>query len=481
MTTRRIPSKRAQAMHEQLAFGYARAVPGRGLVDAALTRERKPTFATAAYAEPRDWGYLGLMAFTAVLLLRPQDTLRFLEPLHLAELFAIVGIAPMVMHRFTSRLPVFRITAETTGLLVLAGVMVATIPFSVWPSGALDVFLNAYVKIVLVFILMMNTLTTPKRIEQLVWLIMLCCGYIAGRAVFDYARGVHLIENERLAGPVGGIFGNPNDLAMNMVTFMPAAILFALSRRYTPARRLTAAGAAVLMLAVVVLTKSRGGAIGLVAMLAAVVFLGRRVRRGFGALTVACVLLSLPFMPQSFWTRMSSIVDEQTDKQHFSGSREARRIVMQEGIDTFLERPFTGVGAGQFLTYNPSWRKERWREAHNVLIQVAADLGVFGLAAFVFLIGRGLWVAFRARRLLGSPRDGGLPPERLGGTLGEYDRQTLYVQSVAMTAGLVGWLVCAMFASLAYSWTFYFPLAIVVAIYELIRHRVAVARDLAAA
>src|SRR5262249_52352312 len=154
-------------------------------------------------------------------------------------------------------------------------------------------------------------------------------------------------------------------------------------------RRATAAVAGLLMLAVVGLTKSRGGAIGLLAMLAALVLLGRRVRPGFGTITVACLLLTTPFMPQSFWPRMSSIGNDQEDKQYFSGSREARRIVMQEGIDTFLERPLTGVGAGQFLTYNPPWRKERWREAHNMLIQVAADLGIFGLLAFCFLIFRG--------------------------------------------------------------------------------------------
>ena len=465
------PSKRFQAARERLAFGLGPVtVPGRGLVEAALAREEQPTFATAVFAEPRDWGYVGLMAFTAVLLLRPQDQLPMLEPLHLAELFAIAGIAPMVLHRFARRLAVFRMTPETIGLMVLAGVMIATVPFSVWPSGALDVTINSYLKIVLVFILMVNTLTTPKRIDRLVWLIVVCCGYIAGRAVFDYARGVNLIENDRLAGPVGGIFGNPNDLALNMVTFMPAAALFALSPRCSRGRRLVAAAAAALMLAVVILTKSRGGLIGLLAMVIALVILGRKIRRGFVAIAVVSVLLALPFVPSSFWTRMSSIVDEQEDRQHYTGSREARRIVMQEGIDAFIAFPFTGVGAGQFKTYNPPGRKEKWREAHNVLIQVAADLGIFGLLAFAFLIVRGLFVALRTRRMLTATR-GRAGPEPLDAAITGDERRVLYHQTVAMTAGLIGWFACAMFASVAYSWTVYYPLAILAATYELTRHR----------
>ena len=51
---------------------------------------------------------------------------------------------------------------------------------------------------------------------------------------------------------------------------------------------------------------------------------------------------------------------------------------MWEGWQTFLAHPLTGVGAGQFKNYNPPDRLEPWRETHNVLLQVAAELGVFG-------------------------------------------------------------------------------------------------------
>src|SRR5438094_4300577 len=124
------PAERAQASRERLAFNYGRpSVPSRQLVEAVLANEAEPTFATSAYAEPRDWGYIGLLAFTAVLLLRPQDTIKSLEPLHLAEVCAFVGIGPMLIHRFTHRLPMFRVTLETLGVIALALVILATAPF----------------------------------------------------------------------------------------------------------------------------------------------------------------------------------------------------------------------------------------------------------------------------------------------------------------------------------------------------------------
>jgi O-antigen ligase len=146
---------------------------------------------------------------------------------------------------------------------------------------------------------------------------------------------------------------------------------------------------------------------------------------------------------------------------------------MEEGLDTFLERPLTGVGAGQFKNYNPPWRKERWRETHNALLQVAADTGIFGLAAFLFLILRGAMVAASTRRLLSRPRK--RTPDPLRFTLSDVDRESLYAYAAAMTAGLVGWFICALFASVAYSWTFYYLLALIVAPRELARVRLAAA------
>jgi O-antigen ligase len=472
--------KPTPASRERLAFNIGpTTVPGRDAIDAALASEPEPSFATAAYAEPRDWGYVGLLGFTAVLLLRPQDTFPALEPLHLAELFAIVGIAPMMLHRFARRLPVFRVTPETLGLLLFGGVILATVPFSIWPGGAFGVFTGSYVKLLIVFVLMMNTLTTPKRLEDVTWLIVLCVGYVAARGVFDYSRGVNLVEDGRLAGAVGGIFGNPNDLALNMVTFLPIAAIVAMTRRHPLWRRATAAAIVVMMMATIVFTKSRGGVVGLCAMLAAFLLLGWKVRRGFTLFGLVAVLLALPLAPDSFWARMTTIVDARQDKFHFTGSREERRMVMREGINAFIERPLTGVGAGQFENFNPPERRIRWRETHNALIQVAADLGIFGLLAFGFLIVRGGIAAASTRRMLRRPRRS-TDRDPIGLVLSDADRRALHDHTVGTTAALVGWFTCAMFASVAYSWTFYYLLALIVAARELALHRLAAGRALAA-
>ena len=56
--------------------------------------------------------------------------------------------------RFTPFLLLFAVL----GLLVLGMVMLVTIPTSFWPGGSFGVFKDTYIKVALVFMLMVNTL-----------------------------------------------------------------------------------------------------------------------------------------------------------------------------------------------------------------------------------------------------------------------------------------------------------------------------------
>jgi O-antigen ligase len=217
--------------------------------------------------------------------------------------------------------------------------------------------------------------------------------------------------------------------------------------------------------------------LGLAAMLVTLVLMGQKIRRGFGTTAIVALLLAAPFLPSSFWSRMASINDEQKDKTEFTGSRETRINLTEDGIQTFLERPFTGVGAGQFQNYNaPGETIEKWRVTHNVWLQVACDLGIFGLFAFGFLVARAYRACFATLAALRPPRrKRGTPglarspgaarpraPAPIAG-LSDQDRHTLDLNAKSMLAAMVGWTICSFFASVAFNWTFYYVFALAVA------------------
>jgi O-antigen ligase len=202
------------------------------------------------------------------------------------------------------------------------------------------------------------------------------------------------------------------------------------------------------MMGAIVATGSRGGFLGFAAMLVVLAAFAARKRPGLVFAGVLAVLCALPMLPSSYWQRMASITDPSKDDVQ---SSQARQRLMGESLDAFVENPLTGVGAGLFKDWKPQARAEAWHEAHNVWLQVAAELGIFGLAAFLFLVFRAFYAVFQSRRLLRRSRPAHAEAEMLD------------AHSAAMAASLVGWFVCAFFASVAYNWTFYYLLALAAA------------------
>src|SRR4051812_10326728 len=425
----------------------------------AQTRRR-----VAAVRERYDWDYVWMLAFTAVVFFRPQDQGPGLAALHLGELTPIAGLAAMAIRRMSAGETILSVNPELVGVLVLGAVVLLSVPFSIWPGGSLRVFSDIYVKIILVFALMMTTVTSAKRLRQVTWLMVIASGYIAARGVFDYARGVNLVEGDRLSGAVGGMFGNPNDLAMNLVTFL-APTLFIIFHDRKTSRRLFAALLAVIMLAGIVFTKSRGGFLGLLAMFAVAGYYVAKAKPGIIFAGALAVMLAMPAMPASFWARMDSIGNAETDP---SGSRAARIRLLTQGVQVFVDNPITGIGAGQFMNYDGPGMIERWRVTHNVWLQVAAELGIFGLAAFAFLVYRAFAASYTAMRELRPRRSRRTAARALrrpaatragpaarrsaaatGPALSEGERHIVEINAKSMLAGLTGWFVCAFFASVA--------------------------------
>jgi O-antigen ligase len=472
-------------MSERLVFGYGTSrhtgvAPERAPAPAEgppILSSHEPA-GVVARRDGQEGAFVGLLVFTAVLYLRPQDHITILRVVPLAEIAALGALAAMVFGRLSSGLNVTRYTPDVAGVALLGLLMLATAPFSIWPGGAVATFSGLYMKAVLIYLLMVTTLTSPTRIARFTWLIVLASGYISFRAVFDYARGVNLIENDRVRGAIGGMFQNPNDLALNMVAVLPLAI-FVSMRASGTVGRLFGAACALLMTGAVVASHSRSGTVGLGMVAVFLAWRLVRIRPGLIAVGVLAMLLALPLVPGSYWSRMSSITDESRDE---TGSREARRLLLGEAWAAFLANPLTGVGAGQFRNYAPEGRAEPWRETHNVLLQVAAELGVIGLGIFMFLIYRAAMAGRATHRMLRrtaggerTARSGGAPPPHpTPATADDDDADFFRSYAVMVTAALAGWFFCALFASVAYHWTFYYLLALAGAPRQILADRLAV-------
>jgi O-antigen ligase len=443
---------------ERLAFTCG---VGRAAVEAPIAEPAEPVARAVARAPERDrLAFRALLAFMLVLLFRPQDQLPFLDALHLADLTGAVAFLALAASRLSRGEQISRITPEVIGVLAFSALMVATIPLSFWPGGSFEVFTGQFGKIVLIFLVIVNTLTTRERIQRYVTVVVIAATYVGLRAIIDYARGMNLVEDGRVAGSIGGLFGNPNDMALNMVTFLPLGVAVALYRGKPALRMLGVVGAAAMAMAMV-FSKSRGGTVGMIAMLLVLMYQLRRVRPGVAVAIVVASLAAVPFLPASFTERMASIFDAESDP---TGSREARKTLLREGWETFLSNPITGVGLGQFTNYKPEEREEAWRQTHNAPLQVASELGILGIAIFGFIVWHAINAGVVAKRAIRAARRRARKAGQADAGRDGDDLDWLEFHAGIIIAAVTGWFVAANFASVAYYWTFYLMLGLAAAI-----------------
>ena len=81
------------------------------------------------------------------------------------------------------------------------------------------------------------------------------------------------------------------------------------------------------------------------------------------------------------------------DPGRLTAAGSVRARYWNESLKAFRDHPWRGVGAGGYATVRPRYRQDEIdvRHAHGYVMQVAADLGIIGLAASLALLAS--WLA----------------------------------------------------------------------------------------
>jgi len=233
---------------------------------------------------------------------------------------------------------------------------------------------------------------------------------------------------------VGGPVSDPNIFASLLLTGAAFAAAFATKRLgLTGPVRLAFAGSVLLLLAAVVATGSRGGLVALVAMLLCLPLLAGRYRAPATALVLALLAITLVSSTAS-WSPMAERFEEQ-------GLRSSGRIELWTvGWQMFLDRPWSGVGAGNFRQESPSYllQVDLLAEdeyivstplvAHNSYLQLLSENGIPALVLFLAIVGYCLRCALRAAGNFRAQGDTGME-----------------LLSRALVISLVGFLVALVF------------------------------------
>lgn len=420
-----------------------------------------------------------LVSFTAILLLSPQAWIPILGTLRIAFVVAAIAIGAHLLTQLLRARDLPAMPAEIVLAFLLAGWAMLTLPLSMWPGGSAVVLTDKYLKAVAFFWLIGTLATTADRLRVLTWTFVLGSIPLATTAVKNYFTGEVLSTGvagfTRVTGYVGGsnIAANPNDLALVLNLTIPlAAALVVMSRRTSA--RLVAAGALLLAVVAVVLTFSRAGFLALAATtLASVAYMARRGAPGKAAALLIAALVALPFLPESYVGRLSTITNIEEDE---TGSAQGRWRDTKIAATVLLKNPVIGAGIGQdVLVMNDERGRDTWRRVHNVYLQYGVDLGFPGMLLFIALHVMCYGAAREAERRSQLPTPNAptskTPTPNLGaGNLGVGSSE-LAPLAAAVKVSLIAFGVEAMFHPIAYNFYFFSVGGLAVALRGAAQHK----------
>jgi putative inorganic carbon (HCO3(-)) transporter len=290
-----------------------------------------------------------------------------------------------------------------TGWLLAYGAMVA---LGVLYARSPDLVSNNVVEFVrsfFTYLIVINTLTTMRRLHLALYAVMGAGVLLASLTVFQAVTGQYdqdfgglaQYRVSDLAGTTegarpGGTIGDANYYGQLLLIVIPVALYLLFDGQSKLARFVGLASAGMLTIAVV-FTYSRGDALALAAMAVAVIIFKRPHPLVLVGGVVA-LLVALPLLPSNYLARLTTVVDlAQGNRLTIYGedSIRGRAGATQAAIEMFADHPLLGVGRENYPSYQLEYisgtgfaRTAKGIPPHNLYLEVAAEHGVLGILVF---------------------------------------------------------------------------------------------------
>jgi O-antigen ligase len=339
--------------------------------------------------------------------------------------------------------------SRTAGALVVLAVVTA--PFSIWPGESFH-FLTQQLPVMAAAVIVCCKISYTWEVLRGIMRILIVAAVALALAALSAFHG----------GRAGASASyDTNDLAYVLVSILPLALAFALTARTKVKRLINAAVCAVLLIALL-LTSSRGGLIGLVAMLAVIVLVPlKRPQDGKSrnrivlpvAGLVCASMLVWSYLPAETRDRLSSVLQLGSDYNMDAANKTGRSGIWERNFQAALRRPVGyGVDSIQMVDFRNGGM---FKTAHNSYLQVLVELGFLGLLLFM----RMYVLAWRALQRVRQNLLAAAPSE-------EHDQVLVFARMLQVA--LVGNAVSGFFLSMAYNMLLWVLFAAVIACVSLV-------------
>jgi O-Antigen ligase len=323
-----------------------------------------------------------LLVFSLLYFARPQDLIPGLKYIPVEKIAGGLSLLALVFG-MQGRRAVKKLPIEIKLLILMLGWLIFTIPFAWWKGGAFTTVLGRFSKGVIAALLVTLLVARLEELRKLLFVQAVCLTVMTAASIVMFRGG-------RMGGSVGGVFGNPNELALHIALNWPLAFAFFLLTKNL-CKKMMWAGSMLIMLIGITLTYSRSGFLSLI--LSGFVCLyqfgikGRRIYllvfAVFASVFLAVGAPLLGLSSRTWLRRMETIVSNDMEGTWDHGSKEAREEVLKMSLQFMVSHPFVGIGPGNFASVSGTWRV-----AHNTYTELGAEAGLPALLLFVSVLIR---------------------------------------------------------------------------------------------
>ncbi|HOP08138.1 MAG TPA: O-antigen ligase family protein [candidate division Zixibacteria bacterium] len=339
-----------------------------------------------------------LLIYLIFFLAWPQEWAPYFSylPGFTERIIGFMAIGSMALSFMFRQRSTFHLGLPGYGILVFFAAMVLTMISSYYMTATKDALVDL-LRLIVVFILVVNIVETPKQLRWVAHLYFFLIIVMAAMSINNYYHGGYQYRMGIMrAIGLGGSYADPNAHAATL-TYAAPLIFYFMKDAANRWQRLLLAGGSVIILANIVLTGSRTAMVG-VLFLAAVVIARSKRKFAYTAVAVVGLMIAVMLMPDQYVGRFESTTDLSSETSSAESAR-GRIEGLEHGFKLFLMHPITGVGAGCYLIARGT-EFGVWFQSHNMLGELIAEGGIVGFSAFCFFTYALLITIRRCRKRL---------------------------------------------------------------------------------
>lgn len=424
-----------------------------GLIGVALYVFPHPIILLAVGLVPfAIWGvvrfsFYVVLAFVVFSFFRIHEVFPMLSPLKLPQLLAL-GALFVIFLRLTILQNLAPFWSKQFTLLIAFFLLVTlTMPLAANFGVAMKSWSGTYSKVILMTLVIAWMMREEEHFVSACRVYLIAGGCVGIVALLNKANGIGLVEGTRvtIGRDIGSLLGDPNDLALVLLYPIAFAVSTMFEKGCGRFERFLGAAVFFILVFAILATQSRGGLLGLVAVVG--LFAYNRVKSKVLLGVAGSIGLILLFAVAGISDRASGGAAE----EGIDASAMGRLYAWEAAWNMALDNPIWGVGLSNFY-YNYFFYSNHWdglnHAVHSTWFGVLAETGFVGLGIFIALIATTFTASWR---LLTSGKLDNLAPG-------------VRIAVNAAPAGVAGFIISGTFLTQGFIWPIYLQVALVIAL-----------------